>query len=89
MQFNEFNRRLEKCHLDEDTKYLMSHLFETVVELNKQMDSAASLLTEFARTIGNVVDLHGDTQAKVNKLMNRGKTEGVDVYSVRREPEDF
>jgi uncharacterized coiled-coil protein SlyX len=83
MQFNEFNRRLEKCHLDQDTKFLLSHLFETVVELNKQMDTTANLITELVNTISNVVTLHADTQEKMKSLM---RSVHAEVKSVR---EDF
>ena len=61
MQFNEFNRRLEGCHLDKETKYLLHHLFEVLAENSKQMDVMASLMTAFANTLQGITTLHEST----------------------------
>jgi hypothetical protein len=37
MTFMEFKQRLEKCHLDKDTKYLLSHMFEVQMEFSKYL----------------------------------------------------
>lgn len=88
MQFNEFNRRLEKCHLDEDTKYLLTHLFEVQIEFSKQLDLAANISSGLATTLERVVALHGDTQDKIKRLLRAGMADGVEVHSVRNEPEE-
>lgn len=88
MQFNEFNRRLEKCHLDEDTKFLITHIFEVQIELSKQMDTAVTLIDALVGTVRSFAALHESTQEKVRELMRGGRPDGVEVYSVRNEPEE-
>jgi hypothetical protein len=80
MQFNEFNRRLEKCHLDDDTKIILSHMFEVQVEYSRQLDLATSMIKGLVESVQNFVDLHEDTQAKVKQLMIERHAE---VRSVR------
>ena len=85
MQFNEFNRRLEHCHVDQQTKYLLTHMFEVQVEFSKQLDSAASLITSLVETVQSFVALHEDTRRKLKQM--RGEVDGVEVHSVANEPE--
>ena len=87
MQFNEFQRRLNHCHVDEGTKYILTHVFEVLMENNKQLDIMAGLLTQFAQTLDNFTTLHEDTQAKLKQMMAFGKMPGVEVHSVRNEEE--
>ena len=88
MNFLEFNRRLEKCHLDEDTKYLLTHMFEVQMEFSKQLDLAANISNALATTLEQVVTLHGDTQDKIKRLLRGNMVDGVEVHSVRNEPEE-
>jgi hypothetical protein len=88
MQFNEFQRRLAKCHLDENTKYVLGHMFEVQVEFSKQLDTAANLISSLTEAVSNFVALHESTQDKVKQLMRGGMPDGVEVHSVRNEPED-
>jgi hypothetical protein len=88
MQFNEFQRRLEQCHLDNQTKYLLTHMFEVQVEFSKQLDIAANLIGALTDTVKNFAELHESTQEKVRQLIRGGIPDGVEVHSVRNEPED-
>jgi len=88
MQYNEFNRRLEKCHLDQDTKYLLAHLFETQIEINRQLDVCASLIAGLVQSTEQFVALHESTQGKVKQMMEHGRTPGVEVHSVRNDPDE-
>jgi hypothetical protein len=87
MTFNEFTRRLEKCHLDPDTKFILSHMFEVQIEYSKQLDTLASTQLDIARAMENLVGLHGDTQEKMKQML-RHAPDGVEVASVRNDPED-
>jgi hypothetical protein len=87
MQFHEFNRRLRKCHIDTETKVLLSHMFETQVELSKQLDLTAMLIDRLVGSVKGFVQLHEDTQSKVKQLIRGGRPDGVEVHSVRNEPE--
>jgi citrate lyase beta subunit len=88
MTFNEFNRRLEKCHLDHDTKYLLSHMFEVQIESSKQLDTAANLIMALTETVSNFVNLNEAMEAKMKQLMRFGETPGVEVHSVRNDPDE-
>lgn len=88
MMFNEFNKRLEKCHLDQDTKYLLTHMFEVQVEMNKQLDSCTNMILALTAAVQRFTELHEATRRKVMELGQYGKTPGVEVHSVRRDPDD-
>jgi len=87
MQFNEFTRRLESCHLDEETKYLLSHFYEVQSTFSKEMDKLMNICLNLANTLEGVTNLHGQTLEQVRALME-GRSNGVDVHSVRNDPED-
>jgi hypothetical protein len=88
MQFNEFNRRLHHCHLDDETKFLLSHMFEVQIEFSRQLDTAANLISALTATVQNFADLHESTQTKVAQLMRMGRPDGVEVHSVKDDPDD-
>lgn len=82
MQFMDFNRRLEKCHLDDDTKLLISHLFEVQMEMIKTIDSALSVVNALADSLKNMTELHESTQNRIKELTREKHAE---VRSVRGE----
>jgi hypothetical protein len=86
MTFNEFTRRLEKCHLNDDTKYVLSHMFEVQVEFSKQLDGVMGMLLKMAESMQNITELHGVTLAEVKRM--RGEVDGVEVHSVRNDPDE-
>jgi len=88
MQFNEFQRRLNRCHVDQQTKYILTHMFEVQIEFSKQLDIAANLISALTEAVQNFVSLHEATQEKVRLLLRGGIPDGVEVHSVRNEPED-
>jgi len=87
MQHNEFNRRLHHCHIDEQTKYLLSHMFEVQVEFSKHLDIATNLLVQLVDKVNKVLQMDEHTQQQLAQLQRRGMTEGVEVHSVRNEPD--
>jgi len=88
MQFNEFNRRLEMCHLDHDTKYLLSHMFEVQVEFSRAIDQITLLMEQLVNRMQEVMTINNETMHQLAELKRRGMVDGVEVHSVRREPED-
>jgi hypothetical protein len=88
MQFNEFQRRLHNCHLDRETKFLLTHMFEVQIEFSRQLDTAAGLIQALVGTVQNFAALHESTQNKVKQLMEFGRVDGVEVHSVVNDPED-
>lgn len=79
MQFNEFNRRLEKCHLDEDTKYLLAHMFEVQVEFSKAIDTMTSLMGQLASKMHSMALINSGLLETVKQLQRRD----AEVFSVR------
>jgi hypothetical protein len=88
MQFMEFNRRLAKCRLDDDTRMILSHMFEVQIEFSKQLDTASSLIAGLVESVQNFAALHESTQQRVKELLRQGRPDGVEVYSVRNEGEE-
>jgi hypothetical protein len=82
MTFNEFNRRLEHCHLDEGTKYLLSHIFEVQIETSKSLDLSLSLMESLADKLQKVALINGSLFQQVKDLQRHG----IDGVSVRSEP---
>ena len=82
MQFMDFNRRLESCHLDDETKLLISHLFEVQMEMVKTIDQTLVVLNALAESLKNVTTLHEHTQDKIKELSRERHAE---VRSVREE----
>jgi hypothetical protein len=87
MTFNEFQRRLNDAGLDERTKYLLSHMFEVQVEFSKQLDGAMNMMLKMAESMQNITDLHEHTVQGVRQIL-RGRIDGVEVYSVRNDPDE-
>jgi hypothetical protein len=63
-------------------------MFEVQIEFSKQLDIAANLIGALTDTVKNFAELHESTQEKVKQLMRGGIPDGVEVHSVRNEPED-
>jgi hypothetical protein len=87
MQHNEFQRRLNDAHLSEQAMFLLSFLYESYVELLKQHDEMGQVMLSLANTIQQFIGLNEKTLLELRKVQNRG-TPGVEVHSVRNDPED-
>lgn len=88
MQFNEFQRRLEKAHLSHDAMYLLSHMFEVQVEFSKALDLTLGLMEQLADKVKVVTHINDELFVKIKELQRRGMPDGVEVHSVRNEPEN-
>lgn len=88
MTFNEFNRRLEKAHLSNEAMYLFSHMFEVQVEFSKAIDAIARLMEQLTDRMQSVMHINSDLVRQIQELQRRGIVDGVEVHSVRREPDD-
>lgn len=88
MQFNEFNRRLEKAHLSYDAKYLLAHMFEVQVEFSKAMDLVLGLMEQLTDKLHTVTHINDELFQRIKELQRRGMPDGVEVHSVRNEPEN-
>lgn len=87
MQFNEFNRRLKDANVSPQLSFLMTHLFEVMVEVNKQMNTLTSLQVKLAESLQNIVHLSEADRRLMSQAMGFGKMEGIEVSSVANDPE--
>jgi hypothetical protein len=87
MQFNEFQRRLEHCHLDEDTKYLLSHMFEVQIGFSQHLDLSLSLLEKLTNAVQRTTQMNNEVMEQIKELQRRDMN-GIDVHSVRNDPDD-
>jgi len=88
MTFNEFQRELRAKGVDERAAYFFTLIYEQVVEVAKQGDTAAKIMLEMANTMENLTLLHHDTQKKVYEFRRGNRDDNYGVSSVANEPED-
>lgn len=88
MQFNEFQRRLHHCHLDKETKFLLTHMFEVQIEFSKHLDIATNLISQLTDKVSAVLGVNDKLIEQLRELQRRGMVDGVEVHSVRNDPED-
>lgn len=86
MQFNEFQRRLEKCDLNVEARFLLSHMFEVQVEFSRSLDISLGLMERLVNTVQDVNNINGNLIREIKTL--RQGTPGIEVHSVRNDPDD-
>jgi len=88
MSFNEFQRELQKRQIPENIAYMMTMMYEQMIEISKQGDAAANIMLEMAKTMEHLTILHQDTQQKVYEFRRSDRDDAlIDVRSVANEPE--
>jgi hypothetical protein len=88
MQFNEFNRRLEKADLSPEAGFLLIHMFEVQVEFSRYLDQTTDLMEKLASRLMDMSAINADLIKQVRELKRRGMMDGIDVHSVVPDPED-
>lgn len=81
LDFNGFQRLLQQRGIPENIAYVLTLLFERQQEVTKQVDMASKTMLELATTVGNVVELHAQTQQKIKDLSSFGQDPLVSVKS--------
>jgi hypothetical protein len=81
MQFNEFVRRLDKCQLDHDSKYILSHMFEVQMEFSKHLDMTLALMESLADKLHKSTLINKGMMDEIKKLQRHGIMDGVSVRS--------
>jgi hypothetical protein len=88
MAFNEFQRELQKRQIPDNIAYIMTLMYEQMIEVTKQGDAAAKIMLEMATTMENLTLLHQDTQQKVFEFRRSDRDDAlIGVRSVANEPE--
>jgi hypothetical protein len=88
MQFNDFQRMLRDANLSEKAQYLLTHMFEVQVEMSRSLDLTLGLMEQLTNRMQDVANINDDLFLRVKELQRRGMPDGVDVHSVRNEPEN-
>lgn len=88
MQFNEFTRRLEKCDFNYEAMYLLSHMFEVQVEFSKALDETMRLMEMLTDRMQDVMVINNDVLNRLKELRRHGMVDGVEVHSVRIDPNE-
>jgi hypothetical protein len=88
MQFNEFQRMLKDSHLSEKAQYLLSYMFEVQVEFSKSLDLILNLMEQMTDKMQSVTHINSEILEQMRELRRRGMPDGVEVHSVKNEPED-
>jgi hypothetical protein len=87
MQYNEFQRRLNDAHLSDQAMFLLGFLYESHTELAKQHTEIGHVLLSLANTIQQFIGLNEKTLLELRRVQQHG-VDGVEVCSVRNDPED-
>ena len=88
MQFNELNRRLELSELDQHARYLISHRFEVQVEFSNAIDQTVRLMDQLVTRMQEVMTINTETMRALTELKRRQQMDGVEVHSVRIDPDE-
>jgi hypothetical protein len=93
MDFNEFNRELERRIGDPQLKYMLALQYQHIMAMAAQIDAMSKVISEVVNSLRNVVGLHEATQGRVQDLAKvmRGERMGVEFNSVpigRDDPEN-
>lgn len=84
----QFQRELQKRSIEPNVAYMLAHIYEALIEMNKQVDTSAEVTLGLANTLADFVKLSGLTESRLGKLEKlRGtKDASVDSMSVLDDP---
>ena len=83
MDWNDFNRELQKRVSDPGLRYILGLIYERLLDTTKQVDANNELLLAFAETMKDVIEIneHIDNRVKGLTKMVTGRVDGVSVES--------
>jgi hypothetical protein len=88
MTFNEFQRELQRRGIDPHNAFMLSLVYEQVSAMSVRLNDCATVLLQMAKTIEELTSLSADTRAQLRKVQRGGRPDGVEVFSVRSDPDD-
>ncbi len=88
MTFMQFQKLLKDRGIDGHTAYILTIMYEQLIEMGKQLDMCANVTLATVETLENSVNLNEAVLQKVKGLRDFGKEDGIDVRSVVADPED-
>ncbi len=77
----EFQRELQRSGVEPHIARLFTILFERLIHVAKETETASSICLSLANSMDGIVQLHEQTQQKMKELAKHNKTEGIEVKS--------
>lgn len=89
LTFNQFQRELQKRGIDPKVAYMLTLIYERLIQTDQTIDQMATLQTQFATMLQGFVNLREADVASINKIQKKigARYDGVDVQSVAPDPE--
>lgn len=84
----QFQRELAKKDIPTNTAYMLTLIFEQTIELAQQLTDQAKALVAMADNIQGFVNLHEETQRRVQRVERMGRPDGIEINSMMPDPED-
>lgn len=90
MDWNEYNRELQKRVSDPGVRYCLGIAYERLLDCAKQIDQNNQMLLMFAETMKDMISVTESQEQRIKSLRKtiRGETEGVSLSSVPITNED-
>lgn len=85
--FNEFQRELQKRGIDPQNAYMFTLIYERLIQTEKMVTEAMTVLEALANSVKGVVDLHESTQKRVQDLIRGQHANDALVGSVAFDPD--
>jgi len=84
MDWNDYNRELQKRVSDPGVRYMLGLVYERLLDACKQVDHNNELLLAFAETMRTLINVNEQMDGKIRGLDKavRGQRDGVSVESV-------
>lgn len=84
MDWMEFNRELQNRVSDPGLRYMLGMMYERQLDMAKQLDMCASVITGLVETVNNFVALNEAFDGRLKELNKhvRGEVDGVSLSSV-------
>ena len=89
MTFNQFQRELQERGIDPKVAYMLTVIYEQVMEQGKRIDDCASVLLNMAHTVRGLTGLNEQTAERLRRIERGGdESAGIEVRSVAYDPDD-
>lgn len=86
--FNQFQKELRDRGIDLQEAYMMTMMYEQIVELSNQMTICAKLIEALTDSVSGFVQLNETQQREYKRFMRGGRPDGVEVHSVAIDPNE-
>jgi hypothetical protein len=90
MDWNDYNRELQKRVSDPGMRYMLGLVYERLLDTAKQVDANNELLLAFAETMRTLINVNEQMDGRITRLNKAvsGQKDGVTLESVPITNED-